>query len=107
LIAHPKKETKGTELDNDSVSGSSDITNLVDVVLTYSKNEDENTNDVFQSLIGVTKNRLTGKLLKKDDRIKVKYSTSSKRIACAKDDIDHVSKCFQKYNLDEFVTLTL
>lgn len=107
LIAHPKKENKGTELDNDSVSGSSDITNLVDVVLTYSKNEDKNTNDVFQSLIGVTKNRLTGKLLRKDDRIKVKYSTSSKRIACAKDDIDHVSKCFQKYNLDEFVTLTL
>ncbi len=105
LIAHPKKEGKGTELDNDSVSGTSDITNLVDVVITYSKNEDKATNDVFQSLIGVTKNRLTGKLLRKEERIKVKYSASSKRIACAKDDIDHVSSCFKHTASEEYIDI--
>jgi RecA-family ATPase len=106
LIAHPKKEGKGAELDNDSVSGTSDITNLVDVVMTYSKNEDAATKDTFQSLIGVTKNRLSGKLLKGKDRILAKYSARTKRIACKMDDIEKLSTCFQKTNcLDEFETI--
>lgn len=107
LIAHPKKESKGTELNNDSVSGTSDITNLVDVVITYSKNDDTATNDLFQSVIGVTKNRLTGKILTGKKRILVKYSSCTKRIACMKDDIDHVSKCFmKKTSATEFTDLS-
>ena len=105
LIAHPKKESKGTELSNDSVSGTSDITNLVDVVLTYSTNEDNATNDVFKSLLGVTKNRLTGKVLKNTNRILCKYSSRTKRIACTKDDIDSISKCFQNDTLSDFVDI--
>ena len=101
LVAHPKKESKGTELDNDSVSGTSDITNLVDVVITYSRNEDSNTSEVFQSMIGVTKNRLTGKLLKGKARIPVKYSARTKRIASQSDNIDHVSACFTT-SFDDF-----
>jgi twinkle protein len=105
LIAHPKKENKSAELDNDSVSGTSDITNLVDIVMTYSKNDDTATNDVFPSLIGITKNRLTGKILKGKNRILVKYSAKTKRIACAKDDIEHISKCFKNDNMSDFVEI--
>ena len=106
MIAHPKKEGKGSELDNDSVSGTSDITNLVDVVLTYSRNEEAANKDTFQSLIGVTKNRLTGKLLKGKDRILAKYSARTKRIACKEDDIESLSVCFQKpESLSDFETI--
>ena len=104
LIAHQKKENK--DLDNVTVAGTGDITNLVDVVITYSQNEDKATNDVFKSLIGVTKNRLTGIILKNQNRIKVKYSSRTKRIACAKDDIDRLSSCFLKNSLDEYVDIT-
>ena len=37
IIAHPKKEPAGTAFNNDSVSGSSAITNLADNVLSIEK----------------------------------------------------------------------
>ena len=70
LIAHPRKSADGTELNADSVSGSGDITNRVDLVLTYGKNMDSDK-DVYQSKIAVVKNRLTGKLM---NSIKVLFS---------------------------------
>ena len=94
LIAHPKKEQDGKELDNDSVSGSSDITNAVDVVMTYSGNNGEDK-ETYQSLIGITKNRLTGRKLLKDNRVKVRYSEKSKRIICDNDDKNKVYGCFK------------
>ncbi|MGN1480376.1 AAA family ATPase [Porcipelethomonas sp.] len=94
LIAHPKKEQIGKELDNDSVSGSSDITNAVDVVITYSGNNDEDK-ETYQSLIGITKNRLTGRKLLKDNRVKVRYSEKSKRIICDNDNPNKVYGCFK------------
>lgn len=94
LIAHPKKEQDGKELDNDSVSGSSDITNAVDVVMTYSGNNGEDK-ETYQSLIGITKNRLTGRKLLKDNRVKVRYSEKSKRIICDNDNPNKVYGCFK------------
>ncbi|MBS7389063.1 MAG: AAA family ATPase [Oscillospiraceae bacterium] len=94
LIAHPKKEQDGKELDNDSVSGSSDITNAVDVVMTYSGNNGEDK-ETYQSLIGITKNRLTGRKLLKDNRVKVRYSEKSKRIVCDNDNPNKVYGCFK------------
>lgn len=94
LIAHPKKEQDGKELDNDSVSGSSDITNAVDVVMTYSGNNGEDK-ETYQSLIGITKNRLTGRKLLKDNRVKVRYSEKSKRIVCDNDNPNKIYGCFK------------
>ena len=86
LIAHPRKEGDDVDLSNDSVAGSSDITNLADTVITYEKITDkEKEKDKslanYHSRIGVIKNRLTGKrLLTKETKVKVIYSPKTKRI---------------------------
>lgn len=74
LVAHPKK-TQG-EFDNDTVSGSSDITNAVSYVWNYERGKDEEST----GKIMVTKNRVAGRLLTGDNAIKVYYSGKSKRI---------------------------
>ena len=104
VIAHPRKESKGTELDNDSVSGSGDITNAVDIVLTYSRNTDSDS-DEYQSVIGVTKNRLTGRTMTGVNRLKVMYSAKSKRIAENISEKAKVYKCFQNNSLDDYVEI--
>ena len=79
LIVHPRK-SNGTNFDNDDVSGSSNITNLVDVVLRYGKPKDENASkDCSERLLAVYKNRLTGKTNR--DGIKLYFQESSKRIS--------------------------
>ena len=93
VIAHPRKEN-GKELNNDSVSGSGDITNAVDIVFTYSRNTGEDK-EAFQSLIGVTKNRLTGRVLTNENRVKVMYSSISKRIATTEAERNKVYGCFK------------
>jgi hypothetical protein len=66
---------------NDDVSGTADITNLADIVLTYSRlDEKESENGKYHSAIAVTKNRLTGKLTMRNKPIKVTYSEMTKRI---------------------------
>ena len=104
VIAHPRKESKGAELNNDSVSGSSDITNAVDIVLTYSRNSDSDSSE-YQSVIGVTKNRLTGRTLTGANRLKVMYSAKSKRIAENIAEKTKVYKCFQNNSLDDYVDI--
>lgn len=94
LIAHPRKENEDKELGNDSVSGSGDITNAVDVVFTYSANKGADR-ETYQSLIGVTKNRITGRRLLGDDRVKAAYSGVSKRIVSEHDDPAKVYACFE------------
>lgn len=86
LVAHPKKNQSGKfDFSNDDVSGSSNITNLVDVVLRYdtpSKQKGEEDNDETphpDRVLQVFKNRLTGKL--KTDGIGLYYQESSKRIS--------------------------
>lgn len=93
LVAHPRKEG-GNDLDNDSVSGSSVVTDIADTVLTYSRNTTED--ESFHSLIGITKNRLYGKLLVGKYRAKVRYSEVSKRVICDGDDLNKVYGCFAK-----------
>lgn len=71
LVAHPRK-TKDV-FQNDDVSGSADITNKVDVVMSYDK-VDDGTDD--ERKLRITKNRLTGKL----GELTLYYSEDSKRI---------------------------
>ena len=75
LVAHPKKSN--ADFDNDTVSGSSDITNAVSFVFNY---ERAKQGEDYDSRLMVTKNRLNGKLLTGDNAIKLHYSEKSKRI---------------------------
>ena len=60
LVAHKRKTGSFIETDeNDSVSGSADITNLAQITLTYRKGKDI---DESQRLLSVNKNRLFGKI---------------------------------------------
>lgn len=82
LVAHPKKNQSGKDFSNDDVAGSSNITNLVDVVLRYdepSKKTNEDGSPVPDRVLQVFKNRLTGKL--NLDGIGLYYQESSKRIS--------------------------
>ena len=79
LVAHPRK-TSGEVSDNDMVSGSSDITNRVDVVLSYQKNSEEES---VGGRLMVLKNRMTGRLASKDHPISLAYDERSKRLYSA------------------------
>ena len=84
LIAHPKKNQSGKyTFTNDDVAGSSNITNLVDVVLRYdAPNHEQEYDDETprpDRVLQVYKNRLTGKV--KLDGIGLYYQESSKRIS--------------------------
>lgn len=76
LVAHPKK-TEGKVTDNDAVFGSSDITNRADLVLSYVKNPEGETQG---GKVFVLKNRMTGKLALGDSAVAMEYEPSSKRI---------------------------
>ena len=75
LVAHPKKTSAA--FDNDTVSGSSDITNAVSFVFNYQRADEADNCD---SLLMVTKNRMNGKILTGNNAIKLYYSQKSKRI---------------------------
>lgn len=76
LVAHPKKTNAA--FDNDTVSGSSDITNAVSFVFNYQRAAE---NDECDSYLMITKNRMNGKLLTGDNAIPLYYSEKSKRIS--------------------------
>ena len=76
LVAHPKKTNAA--FDNDTVSGSSDITNAVSFVFNYQR---ANDGDGCDSYLMITKNRMNGKLLTGDNAIPLYYSEKSKRIS--------------------------
>lgn len=78
LVAHPRK-TNG-DFTNDDVAGSSDITNRVDIVMSYKR--DDCDGDPGGKLM-VTKNRLKGTLAVGDNTIKLLYSPATKRIFSA------------------------
>ena len=88
LIAHPRKSPDGSPLTNESISGSGDITNRVDTVITYTKIKDQ----ADCGKIGVVKNRLTGNVA---DNIEVQYGKRSKRISCNNVERDKVFGCFK------------
>lgn len=79
LIAHPRKKT-GNEFDNDDIAGSSNITNMVDVVIRYSRPKGKDIPaDTKDRELKVYKNRLTGTT----NRIGIKlfFEPESKRIS--------------------------
>lgn len=82
LVVHPRKNSLGAD-DNDVVSGSSDITNKVDVVMTYKR--DKTLSD-DERLLTISKNRLTGKLAIRTKAIKLYFDEASKRISDNRDD---------------------
>lgn len=75
LVAHPKK-FKG-EFDNDSISGSQDISNLVDVVMYY---ERAKQGEKYDNKLSITKSRAVGEKFFGENAIKLVYSKKSKRI---------------------------
>ena len=81
LVVHPRKNRAGND-STDEVAGSADITNKVDIVMTYSRlgggvpGDSEN-----ERLLSVSKNRLTGKLAEYDKAITLYYDPASKRIS--------------------------
>lgn len=80
LIAHPRKATT-RDFGNDDIAGSSNITNLVDVVLRYSKPEKEDEDsEQGDRILTVHKNRLTGRLTGKNG-IRLYFDEASKRIS--------------------------
>lgn len=76
LIAHPRKNKYGND-DTDEVSGSADITNKVDIVMTYKRDFKIPEN---QRVLTVSKNRLTGMLAVGENAIQLLYDEASKRI---------------------------
>ena len=83
LVAHKRKDV-GSSYTNDNVSGTSDITNLASVVLSYERDyrKDKETKEFLTDqscrLLKVTKNRLYGKL--NTEGILMQYEPNSKRV---------------------------
>lgn len=81
LVAHPRK-SKASELDSDEISGSGDVANLSDTVITLDrsiKTKDDGER-IPQTLLAVQKNRATGILVQGNDRIPLRHSKKSKRL---------------------------
>ena len=101
LVAHKKK---GTGMDeNDDVLGSSEITNLAGVIMSYGRDGEIEDSE---RLLKITKNRLTGRC--NFDGVVCGYDDASKRIFAA-DDTEapyRDSKCFiQKDTEGGFINL--
>ena len=87
LVAHPKKNQSGKyDFSNDDVAGSSNITNLVDVVLRYDAPVKTDNEEKPDRVLQVFKNRLTGRLC--TDGIGLYYQESSRRISVDKYSFD-------------------
>ena len=89
LVAHPKKTN--VAFDNDTVSGSSDITNAVSFVFNYQRADES---EDFDSLLMVTKNRMNGKLMTGENAIPLYYSEKSKRISADPNEVKEYG-CFR------------
>lgn len=77
LVVHPRKNRFGND-DTDEVSGSADITNKVDIVMTYKRNL--TSFEDAERAVTISKNRLTGKLAVGENAIPLHYDEASKRI---------------------------
>lgn len=80
LIAHPRKVYSG-QFGNDDVAGSSNITNLVDVVLRYARPADDDIDNPPPRILQILKNRLNGKTHRGKAGIDLYYNEASKRIS--------------------------
>lgn len=86
LIAHPRKSRE--DITNDDVSGSSDITNKADVVMSYQRVDGS---DTCNGKLFITKNRLFGKYAVGDRAILLRYDDATKRIFAEGGDSHHYS----------------
>ncbi len=84
LVAHPRKSN--SEFTNDDVSGSSDITNKVDIVMSYERIDGD---ELINGRLSITKNRLGGKLATGNKAIDLIYSDKTKRIFSKTSGIRH------------------
>lgn len=85
IVAHPRKHASAilkSEFQADDIAGSSDITNKVDVIISYQRCKLDKDGEADDSLreIWVLKNRLTGKLAIGKNAIPVKYEAGTRRI---------------------------
>lgn len=104
LVAHPRKDSMGMD-ENDSISGSADITNKADIVLKYQRPKPENGVDPTTQpprQLAILKNRLTGRITG-GNPIAMYYDEASKRISEKENDF---SKDYLK-NEHDFVQLTI
>lgn len=89
VVAHPRKAVyaskKARELDNDDVSGSADVTNKADVVLTCSRDKEIEQMNHIQIL----KNRLFGRHRIGKNDIRLLYSEKSRRM-CTEKRLDNI-----------------
>ena len=76
LVAHPRKSNG--DFTNDDVAGSGDITNKVDVVMSYQRCED--SEELYDGKLAITKNRLLGRYASGENAIGLVYSEKTKRI---------------------------
>ena len=83
LVAHPRKSNG--DFTNDDVAGSGDITNKVDVVMSYQRCED--SEELYDGKLAITKNRLLGRYASGENAIGLVYSEKTKRITGLSKDI--------------------
>lgn len=101
LVVHPRKNRFGND-DTDEVSGSADITNKVDIVMTYKRNLASFEN--AERVVTVSKNRLTGKLAVGEAAIPLCYDEASKRIC--EDKADFIKPYGWEKDEDGFIQIT-
>lgn len=101
LVVHPRKNRFGND-DTDEVSGSADITNKVDIVMTYKRNLASFEN--AERVVTVSKNRLTGKLAVGEAVIPLYYDEASKRIC--EDKADFIKPYGWEKDEDGFIQIT-
>lgn len=96
LIAHPRKRMQSNgDFRNDDVSGSADITNRVDIVMSYDRiYEHGEETDPTSRQMSITKNRLFGFTTTKNSRIVLYFDNASKRIA-------NIHKVFDKVYVED------
>lgn len=100
LIAHKKKTDPKYQADeNDDVLGSSEITNLAGVVMSYERPRDKDRQD--ERLLKITKNRLTGRV--DFSGINCRYDESSKRIGAEWDNLNALTGPFEARSTEELI----
>lgn len=89
LVAHPRKSpTSSRELSQDSISGSKDIVNLADMVIAYTRHNDEGKK-LYARRLNILKNRRTGILMEGTAGIYLCYDRKSNRICENKSGADY------------------
>lgn len=96
LVAHPRKSDK--DFTNDDVAGSGDITNKVDVVMSYQRDDKSPT---CNSKLTITKNRLFGKYAMGDNAIGLIYSEQTKRISSLSSGVKHYGWELENIDYDD------